>query len=67
LEFKKKILSAVVHKPSIPYESIFYIIYYLEGPKEQIKKYLALVEDVERRRMLAIKLKYADIVIEVIS
>ena len=55
----------MVQKPAISHESIFYIIYYLKGPTEQIKKHLALVEDVERRRHLAMKLKYTDIVIEV--
>lgn len=56
----------MVQKHNVSYETIFYIIYNGKGPNEQLKKYLSLIEDLERRSLLAMKLKITDVVIEVI-
>ena len=55
----------VQKEKNVRYETILSIIYYAKGPEEQLKKYLSQVEDLENRRLLAIKLKIYDIVIEV--
>jgi hypothetical protein len=37
----------------------------VKGPQEQVKKYLSLVDDVNKRQTLGIKFKITDVVIEV--
>jgi hypothetical protein len=56
----------MVKSPPVSFETIVFIISKVEkGHPEQIKKYLSLVEDVERRQALAIKFKITDVVLEV--
>ena len=54
----------MVQKLAVSYETIVYIICRIKGPSEQIKKYLSMVDDIEQRKTLAIKLKLTDVVIE---
>lgn len=55
----------MVQKLAVPYETIVYIICKIKGPpSDQIKKYLSLVDDVEQRKTLAMKLKLTDVVID---
>lgn len=56
----------MVKSPPVSFETIVYIISKVKGPQEQIKKYINLVENVEKRQALANKFKATDIVIEVI-
>ncbi len=55
----------MVKNPPLSYETIVYIISHSNGPIEIIKKYLNLVENIERRQVLALKFKQTDIVIDV--
>jgi hypothetical protein len=58
----------MMQKITVPYETIVYIICKTKGgspqPTEQIKKYLSLIDDIEQRKTLALKLKLTDVVIE---
>ena len=55
----------MVKSPPVSFETIVFIISKVKGPQEQIKKYLSMVENVDKRQTLAIKFKITDIVIEV--
>lgn len=54
----------MVKNPPVSYETIVFIISHVKGPSEQIKKYLSLIENVERRQTLAMKFKQTEVVIE---
>jgi hypothetical protein len=55
----------VVKNPSVSYETVFKIISNAGGPREQIEKYLSLIDDIEKRREYALKYKFVNIVIDV--
>ena len=55
----------MVKMPPVSFETIVYMITNAKGPAEQIKKYLNLIESIERRQALALKFKLSDVVIEV--
>ena len=56
----------MVKSPPVSFETIVFIISKVKGPPEQIKRYLSLVDDVNKRQTLAIKFKITDVVIEVL-
>ncbi|RNA04268.1 spermatogenesis-defective 39 -like protein, partial [Brachionus plicatilis] len=55
----------MIQRQNVRYETIVSIVHYSNGPEEQIKKYLAMIEDLEYKKLLALKLRVYDIVIDV--
>jgi hypothetical protein len=56
---------AAKRRAEIPWESIVSIINTTNGPVDELKKYLKLVEDADERLKLAINYKVHEVVIEV--
>ncbi len=61
---KQRGIFNMVKNPPVSYETIVFIICHVKGPGEQIRKYLNMIENIERRQQLAIKFKEYEVVIE---
>ena len=61
---KQRGIFNMVKNPPVSYETIVFIISHVKGPGEQIRKYLNLVENVERRQQLALKFREYEVVVE---
>lgn len=55
----------MVKNTVVPFETIVNIISNVKGPEEQLKKYLLLIEDLDRRMNLAVKFKSTDVIVDV--
>ena len=56
----------MVQKPLVSFETIVYILVNLKAPNDQIRRYLGLVDDLDLRKDLAMKLKLTDLIVDVI-
>ena len=54
----------MVKTTTVSYETIVYMLCKMKAPIDQIKKYLLLVDDVEQKKNLGLRLKLTDVVIE---
>ena len=60
----QKGLFNMVKTSVVSYETIVYMLCKMKAPSDQIKKYLLLVDDVEQKKNLGLRLKLTDVVIE---
>ena len=56
----------MVQKPLVSFETIVYILVNLKAPNDQIRRYLGLVDDLDLRKDLAMKLKLTDLIVDVV-
>jgi len=56
----------MVQKPLVSFETIVYILVNLKAPNDQLRRYLGLVDDLDLRKELAMKLKLTDLIVDVL-
>lgn len=61
---KQRGILNMVKNSYLSYESIVFIISHVRGPAEQIKKYLFLIENIDRRQTLAMHFKETEVIID---